>query len=233
MPPHALDGAFARVGRAEEHLADVFGEVAAFVASQQNSTFVDYKPTGPQKLVLNFPDDVPPPRLSILIGETIYNLRAALDYLVYALVAHDSGQPKAGTQFPIVDTPDEFERRKKTWLNGVNLAHITQIERLQPYKGCDWTRLLRDISNPDKHRYLVVTRGQLRGVQISLASGPDALREMTGSITSTHDPETGEDVYVKLQVTFRVSFADGTPVMALQTLQSQVAQALQEFKPDF
>src|SRR5207244_12936372 len=39
-------------------------------------------------------------RTSVWIGETIYNLRGALDYLVYALaVAGNNGQDVKGTQF--------------------------------------------------------------------------------------------------------------------------------------
>ena len=50
-----------------------------------------------------------PAMLGILIGETIYNLRAILDYLVYELAILDSGQIQKGTQFPIEDTESEFD----------------------------------------------------------------------------------------------------------------------------
>ena len=34
------------------------------------------------------------------------------------------------------------------------------IEKLQPYKGCDWTQTLRTIRNPDVHRELVRMGGK-------------------------------------------------------------------------
>src|SRR5215217_4622316 len=46
-------------------------------------------------------------RLSVRIGEHIYNLRAALDYLIYELSGH-----KRQTQFPVEKDRNSFNSRK-------------------------------------------------------------------------------------------------------------------------
>jgi hypothetical protein len=50
-------------------------------------------------------------RVSITSGETIYNLRAALDYIIFDLARIQAGKPVGGTQFPIDETPAVFESR--------------------------------------------------------------------------------------------------------------------------
>ena len=97
------------------------------------------------------------PIVPILLGEICYNLRSALDYLVFELAKFDSGTIQNGTQFPIDDTPQKFARHIPTRLKGVGVSHVTTIEGLQPYNGCRWSQILRDISNPDKHRELQST----------------------------------------------------------------------------
>jgi hypothetical protein len=107
--------------------------------------------------------DQPPPGIGIATGEVLYNLRAALDYLVHQLVILATGEINMRTQFPIEDTPDGFRSRRHpnkqgrpNWLTGVDCAHCAAIEALQPYNGVDWTAFLRDISNEDKHRTIPV-----------------------------------------------------------------------------
>jgi hypothetical protein len=47
-------------------------------------------------------------RWAIRFGECIYNLRAGLDYLVFALAHLDSGVEQADTQFPICSSLAAF-----------------------------------------------------------------------------------------------------------------------------
>ncbi len=224
---HFLDGAFERVKRTEKHLVDLDVEIRAFEEAQGefrpqnlNEEQIDAEHAKGGEVPLPMPSQV-----SILIGEIAYNLRAALDYLVYALAVLDSGKEQSSTQFPIEDTPEGFEGRKKQgFLRGLNVAHIAGIERLQPYKGCDWTRLLRSLSNADKHRHLTLI---IRPKQMVLILG----RTVTQTGPSTF--ETNVDVKDRWAKT-RVLFTDGSPIVeTLQTLKSQVADTLEAFKPDF
>jgi hypothetical protein len=224
---HFLDGAFQRVKRTEKHLAELDVDIRAFEEAQgqfradnlnEEQIKAEHAKGGEVPLPM-------PSQVSILIGEIAYNLRSALDYLVYALAVLDSGVEQDRTQFPIEDTPERFERRKKQgFLRGLNAAHIADIERLQPYKGCDWTRLLRGLSNPDKHRHLTLT---IRPKQMVLIIG----RTVTQTGPDTF--ETNVDVKDRWAET-RVLFPGGSPIVeTLQTLKSQVADTLDAFKPDF
>jgi hypothetical protein len=162
MIPHMLNPCFERVVRAEEHLADLRHRLEDLFRRQENSIICQFDPNPPYILKATAPDyPMPPMRVGVLIGEICYNLRSALDYLIFELARHDSGSAQNGTQFPIEDTKRGFKSREKTWLKGINLSHIAAIETLQPYRECDWTKALRDLSNRDKHREFAQISGSL------------------------------------------------------------------------
>jgi hypothetical protein len=166
-----------------------------------------------------------PPIFAILIGETIYNLRAALDYLVYEIAHLDTGKPKNGTKFLIEDTIKGWnehlphpgmprKRQRKLWLHKLTLAHQAALKRLQPCCGCKWTGQLRDLSNPDKHHRLLAvsaSKSDRRGSAIAFYS-----------------------VVVNLKLTTHVEFQNGSPVVkTLKLFQKQVADVIEAFDPDF
>lgn len=106
-------------------------------------------------------------RAAVTVGEIAYNCRAALDDLVRELATHSNGGREVrGTQFPIEDDEAMFDARvtgkhptsadKKVgrYLYKVPPDAIAYFRQLQPFAGCEWTALLRDGSNPDKHRTL-------------------------------------------------------------------------------
>ncbi len=90
MIPHVLKGAFERVARAEEHLLDLNGRLDAWRHEQENAIIPQFDPNPPD---YHFTADTsgaigPPFIVGILIGEISYNLRSALDYLIYELARH-------------------------------------------------------------------------------------------------------------------------------------------------
>lgn len=234
---HPLNNAIKRTSRAQKHLRDLKRREARFSQQQSNSLSVnlDLKPID---FAYGFSrESTIPAGFGILVGEVIYNLRAALDYLVYELAAHDSGRVQNGTQFPIEDAPQGFSGRAKTYLVGLNQRHITLIEGLQPYKGVDWTRLLRDISNPDKHRQLTPVRRTFDGT-ISIEFVDPAIGPESGALPISaryiDRTEHGIEVYVYHEITTYVALPDGGSVVELlEILQSQVAQTVEQFKTEF
>jgi hypothetical protein len=144
MTPHVLDGAFERVTRAREHLLDLRQRLAPLqkhddiIAVNRDTGLQSHtiKPVVPVVMQASM-------RIPILVGETCYNLRNALDYLVFELAKHDSGTRQELTQFPIECSDKKFKKRRKTFLKGINDAHVLDIEELQPYKGCNWTKTLK------------------------------------------------------------------------------------------
>jgi hypothetical protein len=173
-------------------------------------------------------------RISITSGEIVYNLRSALDYTVYDLARIQTGKPVDGTQFPIEDKPARFHLRitgktqsgkynpQAHWLKGVPPGAIALIKKLQPCYGCEWTRDLRELSNPDKHRHLAPLR----------ATTDIRIRDQ--EVIST-DPETGKStIGVHYDAEVEVFFGDGRPVLeTLQALADEAKAVVALFKRGF
>lgn len=214
----SLDNAYARVGRAKHHLSKIKSESPGILSS------ISGWEEGQQDLaVLALPIEKSitclPPSFGIRVGEAIYNLRAALDYLVYELAILDSGGVQYGTQFPIEDSIGGWQCHRQTRLRGLSIKHQAAIELLQPYKGCNWTKTLRDLSNPDKHRTLTIVR---LGPLITNTNA------FSGSGIVTAPP------MVYRQFSFDIVFDDGGRVIeTLQDLQSNIASVLDGFNPEF
>jgi hypothetical protein len=169
-------------------------------------------------------------RIPILIGEVCYNLRSALDYLIYELAKLDSGVIQDNTQFLIEDTKDGFERKRKSRLRGVNERHVTCIEEYQPYKGCNWTHALRDLSNPDKHRQF--TRIGLTVTGIAYTPADPEFANSLLPIRRTPHPVAGE-TNVKLDYTATIRFPDGPPVAeTLEVIKLKVAETVTAFEAE-
>jgi hypothetical protein len=231
---HPLDGCRERARRADEHLAELEREVEAVFEKQAHAVTFDINPNPPHGAInVRLPNETfAGIRLGTLVGEISYNLRSALDYLVYALAELDSKGPQKGTQFPIMDAAKDIVGRGKAMLIGVNAVHVAAIERLQPYNGCHWTGRLRDLSNMDKHRHIVPGGGQVR---ISVHSGLEKdLSRCWGVERKTSHPLTGEEVDVKVYVSGEMLFEDGSSVVdTIHEIKSGVADTLRHFEPDF
>ena len=241
---HPLDGAYIRLDRAEEHLTQLKTLIEIFVDGEydlaREKEKLDSERAKPA-FRLRTGDSQIPLKIPVLVGEIAYNLRATLDYLVYELAILDSGSTQNGTQFPICDAPDAFRRRRKTFLNGINDTHAAAIETLQPYGAGSWKhpfRLLRTISNPDKHRHLVIHKQQGSGWGAGsedpayLAKYPT---DVKGIIVHTEVEEPGRPtVYMRLHYTIFVAFDSGLSVIdTLEEIKTKVDQTLGDFKPGF
>lgn len=231
---HKLDGAYERVRRAGIHLVNLNRRVNALKVKIRNNITVYGEPkpmiSKDRKMVGYYLGSTSahiepvPLIISVLVGEIIYNLRSALDYLIYELAQLDSQQIKQGTQFPIEDCPKRFGCRRNTFLKGVNDKHVTDIERLQPYKGCEWTRVLRELSNPDKHRHLTARQSSF---------GITFANPFYGG-TKAGIPNQPVDVNPRLST--GIQFRSGKTTITVEKLKQlklQVTQTLDAFKPEF
>jgi hypothetical protein len=233
--PHPLNGAFARLSRAEEHLADLVRKLALRGQEQVNAIRTEPNPQDPKKLIVQRPELPLDLSFSVLVGEIVYNLRSTLDYLIFELAALDSGVIIDGTQFPIEDRKKGFKWRVNGgWLKGLNAAHIAAIEALQPYRGGNWTAILRDLSNPDKHRTLVPTQAEHElTIHVVDRDHIADFSDLPGAVRSAITSD-GTEVYVKAVLTSTIQFTDGTPVIeTLEKIKTEVAATLEAFKPEF
>jgi hypothetical protein len=234
---HPLDGAYQRVRRARKHLTNLKKRITVFRGVISDNIAINRKPAkfilpdGREVMgvlgELSFRIEPPPTIIPILVGETIYNLRAALDYLVYGLACFDSKQVVENTQFPIEDKGDVFIRRiggagtkrRGVYLAGVNDTHVAIISQFQPCYGCKWTRVLREISNPDKHRKLTIIKAPM------VYNIPDG---------STERIIDGQSVNMENGISLNIGFSNGLPIVeTLEQLHSEVTKTLNLFKLDF
>ena len=169
---------------------------------------------------------------SIIVGETLYNLRTALDYIVYDLAQYDSRKVQRNTQFIIDDNKKQFLVRRRKHLRGLTSDHIKAIEKLQPFKGVKWTKILRDYSNPDKHRHLLPNSHE-GSIQIFIMDHTDEWRQYPGGMVCKGTGVGGSDLYV-YRGPLDIKFTDKTSVLeTLQCLLDYVDQTVKLFQSEF
>jgi hypothetical protein len=103
-----------------------------------------------------------PGKLSVMIGDVVFNARSALDHLALALaLAHTTNMNEGqirDSEFPIFDSPiDSRTERKKIGCMAPEVRDI--VKSLQPYHAADGSGehplwLLHRINCIDKHRIL-------------------------------------------------------------------------------
>jgi hypothetical protein len=107
---------------------------------------------------------------AVAASNIIHQLRASLDNLVWQLVIANGENPCGGPRgncFPILFPLHDhraFRKKTKKALRGVHPDHLAVIEELQPYQHPDPPlpipihplRVLRELSNADKHQELKV-----------------------------------------------------------------------------
>jgi len=243
MASHPLKGAFDRVNRAQQHLADFEGRQDTFGQFYHDSLVIEFDANNDHKPVIRPGKPIYiETAFGILVGEIVYNLRAALDYLIYELAILDTKLVQDGTQFPICDTKSAFDGVEKKFLVGLNTTHRAGIERLQPYSGCDWTPILRDISNPDKHRHLTLPAHTYAIRMTTIPSNRGWLKDfglapIVRSVRRTMYPSLGRevDVYLSSEAPIIIDVG-GRPepvVKLMKYVKARVTETLEAFKPEF
>lgn len=162
----SLDSPRAKLNRAREHLEALDQEVADFYDAHPYEIGAEFRPDTATYVFWVEPTRQPRDTLGLLLGDFAHNLRCALDHLVCQLARLTGATNCARTQFPICASPEEFARRKPTWLAGVGDDHRAAIEQAQPYHAgelADSTalRIVQWLDNVDKHRTVHPSFGYL------------------------------------------------------------------------
>ena len=152
-----LTDPFLKTSRAKEHLESLRKELKIFRESAPCKLIVEDDRKNQRCGVLTDISDTPD-RISLIVGDVFYNLRAALDQLVWCLAKLSLPYPK-DTDFPILDHPDPNKFQRRT--NGVPAAAVSIIESLQPYHRADAIKSnllwrLNKMCNIDKHMRIPV-----------------------------------------------------------------------------
>ena len=152
-----LGGVSAKIERAREGIQSLEADISAFCEFQRRQVIFDY--SQPKEHFLGSHSNVPI-SYSIRIGEIAYNLRSALDHLIWQLVRANGKQPKHNNEFPILSSESEFEKQGNRKLRGVEENKHRLVHDFQPFSDAGEVGknlfLLNKICNIDKHRYLNV-----------------------------------------------------------------------------
>ena len=168
MGGDSLAGCAGKVERASLHLEALHAEIRPFLESEPKPyRFVSKVDVETSRYVLLvIIERQPPIEWSLIAGDFVQNLRAALDHLIWQLVRANGLKPSNGNAFPLFDQEPpkkRSHRERERWnrmISGVHPAAVNFIEACQPYKGPDGPSrhllaALRKLSNEDKHRTLI------------------------------------------------------------------------------
>ena len=183
----------------------------AFALKDHSSTELESFGISEGNVRLPDPDDLVPHNAQAIAGEIIHDLRSALDNLIYEVSRRNNDDVEVErTQFVIAD--DEESYRNQQWrLRKLTDEQKGKVESIQPYKHEDkWASLLSDLSNRDKHRYLIELHNHSR-ITVSI-------RDHETLIWSDHPKWTLAGKY--------------PPVDTLNTLLYRVCEVVEDFYPE-
>lgn len=108
-----------------------------------------------------------PSGFSLEFGEWLYNLRACLDYIIWAACAHVTGQmppPDEGTlQYPIYEHPSAWGNNLYR-LKHLRDHHREMLLRMQPFNSdadANYLGAINRLARVDRHRRLTITTGYI------------------------------------------------------------------------
>jgi hypothetical protein len=147
----------AKLNWAEEHIKNLNAATDRFRKAHPDIVVAEpHEDLGEVWHKVAYVPEIPDP-IALMLGDALYNLRAALDYLAQELVVAAGNEPSGQTAFPIFDTADEYWERMGRKVKGMRQSAIEAINRIQPYEGGFSHALwqLHRLNNIDKHRVLL------------------------------------------------------------------------------
>jgi hypothetical protein len=151
-----MESVDAKMIRAHEHIETLGREITEYLSSIDIKMQLMTAPHLPCPwIVFHASDYIPPMRLTTLIGDSVHNMRAALDNLVCSLARTlDRSCSCKGTAFPYRQNEADWNANAQNDLTGVPRPAKKIIKTLQPW--VDTTSpltILNNLSNIDKHRH--------------------------------------------------------------------------------
>ena len=159
-----LVGVHAKLRRAREQIQEVKDEADRLCKDVTHGIVREMRDDVDEQIwMYRGPTPKVPITWSVIVGETLYNMRSALDHLVWQLVLTNLQIPGRHNEFPIARDLDQWERDKARMLKGVSQRHQAMIGYLQPFTGgtnlpfaVSQFEKLDNLSNIEKHRHFVV-----------------------------------------------------------------------------
>lgn len=167
MSAPEFDSAYAKLDRAREHqtaLAEIWNEYLEL--SPFDFSLID---DGPKRWVLRATQSEPlPERMSVIFGEWLFNLRSALDSLIWATAVHmsrsDPPPKESALQYPIYDTEEQWTR------NLYRLKPLADHQRdmlyaMQPFNteipDANFLGWINRLARIDRHRRMTIATARV------------------------------------------------------------------------
>jgi hypothetical protein len=177
-----LTGVYAKLGRAEEHFRAVDVEIDSWLKSCEYRFPLKHNVDFTRHAIVAQLNGTKPDLIkwTLIIGDCINNLRCALDHLIYSVAKHETtNQPSADIDklaFIIVDDPKLFMNKdNKARLKWLTPDEIEAVRRCQPFIRTHPIlpaplKILRELSNADKHRLLQTASAAPTHLDLEFAS---------------------------------------------------------------
>ena len=245
MAPDRVNCVRLKVKRADKHIRDLEETINTFLSGQPykvSSKKHPHLPWGTTFFVEKaqpIPDDV-----YVIAGDTIHNLRSALDHLAWQLVEASGGTPNSRTGFPVFD-PAAFKTKKdetkffERKVTGMQPSIVTAIQSEKPYKGGnDVLWAIHSLDIVDKHHLLlavgfVSSHFRVRGTFDVPLSGWFPIKEGEDIVTITHEVQPEEQLEFAFDVILgEFGIFQGKPLLeALSTMFNVVENLISDFSP--
>ena len=248
-----------KLERAEEHINQLEREREAFLNKTPNRELADYDADSEKAFKDFHGQRVVDPRLSVLTGDVLHQLRSSLDHMACDLILSNGGSITLKSQFPIFlyePTKQGDIRRYNGQIEGVTRPEIlTIIKRHQPYAAGDGRggshslAVLKSLSNIDKHRALILhvvtiearIRGTVRWKNGIVSESDSADLRTETSAELPFESELIDEVNMQRRLTTRISFAQWGDmtyppvelINGLRALRTAVTDVLNDLVPYF
>lgn len=261
MATPSLEPIRLRMGRANDHGAELNREIQAFYETKPYEIVVEFEPE-PEDPLPNVKNGVHlfrvathhpiPSRIPLLAGEVLQAMRSALDYVAWQLALAQSDTPPPTTAFPIFSSRRLYERDKLRFIGGIDPATHPVFDSVQPYHAGDkapkhplW--VLHRLANDDKHRVPHVVGSLPSGIGVDRPPGVDAGLTMRvgpfedGDVVATVGIIGGADPKTQLntRATFAIAFGKDTPALGrhltdeIDRIGVEVDATIRKFEPFF
>lgn len=174
-----LDDVRAKIERANEQVLALEAQIQEFLAADPYVVRPEYDARNGEDLYRAHVLREPPPRISVIVGEVVHDLRSALDHLAWQLTRPSNRRHTTG--FPIFASPwesggtSEAEFRAK--VDGMSDDVVAVIKRLQPHQpGSPVSKdhalyQLHKMNIKDKHHLLNVIGGAAEQRRMTVGGG--------------------------------------------------------------
>ena len=150
-----------KLERADNHLHTLENMIQGFIDSESREIVPDLDPESGYYIFRVKWHNSPPVECGVVLGDLLFNLRSALDQIVFALSAQAGPIPNERLPaFPIHVTPGDFKKNGLKRIRLVERNASAFIERVQPYHAANPAQhslaVLDHLHERDKHRLLHV-----------------------------------------------------------------------------